>query len=506
MARSRWSRAIGKSDRSKKFQKASEYYWGEQYNDLKAWDDPDTTIRMRERAPSVHVRMNRAAVNTVNAHLFGAGRLPQFKVLTVLDSDGLAVPEELLEDSDRERLAEINRKIQRIRKKTRIDQHLMELGRNGLLHGSVALAGHISESGRMWCEVIQVADSKLTLASDDRARAEELGLEEDDILELDEYWISTEFTLDEEVKYYVNRRTWTPEATTEYLPVETEDAEGGEALEEIDWQVDNEKTVNHDNGVTSAVWVRNIRVAGDKYGAPLVDEPEFKLEDEVNYTLSQSGRALRYNAEPKMVMSDVANIQNEEAFLTGSQHTLHLDSYGTPGVPPASAKFLEMSGAGQTVAFEYIKMLRKLYQSVTSVIEHDPEAAVGALSGIAIERLMMPLVSLVGALRENYAASLARWFEIMLELSGEEGFVEVSVVWPRIIEPTNSDLALIATPLIMLYQADVILLETVVEVLSPLFKIEEIQEYIDKLAAADADGGTSTDAAADADDDDDDGL
>lgn len=494
---STWTREIGRSERSARFRKASAYYFGEQYADLAPWHE-SRDKKLRERQPAVIVRMVKSAVDTVNSYLFGSGRAPQFRVTSLLDEDGYVVPEAELTDEDRQELREVNQELQRIRAATQLDAKLSEVGRCGLLHGSVALAGHQLETGRTWSEVVQVADAFPTFGSDDRALADELRLREDDLLKLEEYWIRTRSNLDGEVTT-VNRRTWEPTRTVEYEPIEL-DGDGEDVdLEALEWTEDDDRTVTHDLGFVPIVWIQNIRIAGEVDGAPLVSDPEFGFEDEISYTLSQTGAAVRYNGDPKVVFRNVANISSkagasDHKIKANEGRSISVESYGVGGMPPAEVAFLEMSGTGQAVAFEYVDVLRQMFQQVTRVIEHDPEKAVGALSGTAIERLMMPLVSLVGSLRESYGTALARWFELMLRVSDESRFdgYQVQAIWPSVIEPSPADLQLIATPVAALYLQGLITLRTAVEVLSPLFDIDDLEAYLEQLRTEAGSEGTTT--------------
>jgi hypothetical protein len=444
---------------------------------------------MREKQPAILVRLCASAINTVNSYLFGAGRMPQFRVDSLDDPDGNRIPDDEIDPSDQEEIDNINRAIAEIRKKTKLDQKLLELGRNGLMHGSVGIAGHQLSTGRMWSEVLELSDVKVKFAREDQEVADANNLEDDDIIELDEYWLSASEDLAGNVTYFVNRRFWDVDKTIDYQPADL----GDEVPEDLDvealsWSVENEAV--HSLGFVPVVWIQNLRVADALDGAPLISEAEQGLEDEYNYTLSQLGIGIRYNQEPQLVFLNVANMpdpnntdQTIPAIRRGSQDSLVIESEGVPNTPPADVRLLEMTGAGQAAAVEYLTMLRQMFSQVTRVIEHDPERAVGALSGVAIERLMQPMVSLVGALRQTYGAGLARWFELMLRVQGIEFAGNVNVHWPEVIQPTAQDLQTIITPLIQLWTNDLIDIETLITILSPFYAVEDVRKYVEKLGA-----------------------
>lgn len=474
---------LGGSQRSQEFNRADLYYWGRQFDGLEPWES-DADVPMRERKPSVILRWTKLCVDRVNAHLFGAGRLPAVLVAALGDEDLTDnAGADALNDAQRTALADANRQLGALLRHCKMTKHAPEVGRLGLLHGTVGIAFHKLESGRIWLEVLTLADALPVFARDDWQRADELGADEADLLQLDEYWREFVVSGDSEEVEMLHRRLWTPEGTVYYEPIDASTLT--DAATDKDWKVDKAKSITHNLGFVPVVWIKNIEVTGDIDGAPLVEDAERALEDEVSYTLSQTGRGVRYNQEPLPVFKDVANIDVAGPdFRRGAGRSLSLQSASGSGQGGGNADvtLLEMTGSGIGSAQAYLEVIKKAYFEVLSVVLHDPERWAGASSGVALERLMMPMIALVDRLRSNYGEGLARLAELMLRADGVEG-ARCMVKWPRVVEPTATDTQAIVFAVRDLYAAKLITLKTAVELLAPFTQVQDPVAYLTELEA-----------------------
>lgn len=497
------TRAIGLSARSARFQRASDYYWGRQYDALPTHYDPEARdLSLRERAPAVQVGLVPQTVDTVVGYLFGAARLPNFYVDSLIDeSTGDEVTVE--DGADEEEIKRINADIAKIRRWSGLDKYLREIGRLGALHGSVGLAGHVlsgeGEAGRsaIWCEVLELADAYPKFGREDRAAALEAGLQEDDLIELDEFWaeVVEPETNDEETTYKIHRRLWTLTGLTEFEPHDAETLEDVN-VRALEWVEDVERSVTHDLNMIPVVWIKNRLIVNSLDGAPILVESDFLAEDEINYTLTQAGRGTRYNCEPQVVFKDCANvIFDDQEVARGSENSLKIESKASPA-PEAKVELLEMNGAGIDRALAYSGQIRSGFGKKTRVVEHDPEKAVGALSGTAIERLMMPLLGLIDELRPAYAVGLARWFELMLKALNDGADYVVKVEWPPVLQPTLEDLALVSGLISTLRGGmggeALITRRQAVALLSSWTNVDDVDAALAQLEEEEASAGTMT--------------
>lgn len=451
------TRVLGYTQREQRANLALLYYWGHQYDHLAPWGAGD--LPLRDKAPSVRLRLNKTVVDTLNSHLFGRARQPSFKIEGDPRVDGAL--QALLADS-------------------RLATHLLSLGRIGMLTGTVVLGLHAYEGAIDWTVSV---GARVTpkFGRQDRTRARELGLAFDDLLELDEVWRTyDEDALGQTVETW-RRRTWTVEETIEYAPIPGPIRRA----EELAWEVDVEASVRHDLGFVPAEWISNLPVTDDIDGAPVVDLPEFELEDEINYTLSQTGRGIRYNQEPTLALINAA-LDKSEVLKRGSHQTLDLkpDRHLGEGVS-ASAQLLEMQGEGSRVAMEYVQKLADFFYQCARVVIHDPDRAGGVLSGVALQRVKEPMLALIDEIRPQYGHGIARALAKALAAQGvaRYGAAQVSVSWPQIVEPTLDDVLTLVTLLREARDAGWVTRKTVLQRLAPYMGLGDVATYIDELDA-----------------------
>lgn len=470
--------AIGADERSKRNKRISGYYWGTAYDELPSHFSEDEGLKLRDRRPSWQSLLIRKTVDQVTSYLFGVDSRPMFGLKELTDEDG-----EILELSD-DLTAQINAEVSKIRRWSQLDKYLSEIARLGLLNGTVGLAGHIYEDSLIWCEILELNDFAVKYARDDRAAAAAAGLQEDDVLELDEFWLEVEFDEEGERTEYAHRRLWTTTQTLEFARLELDEEPASiKALQALAWVEDPALSVTHDLGFVPVVIIRNAMIANSDYGAPFILEALADLEDECNYTRTSAGRSVRYNCEPQIYTIDAVNAAYNETIAAGADRTLNVQSGEQQ---QASIGILEMSGSAHGAAVEYTQGLIKSFEQITGVMQHDPERFVGALSGTALERLLQPMVMLIGKLREQYGAGLARWFELMLRARGVDGAENITIgaTWPAVIPPTLEDLSLIGPLIVQLYTSGIIPLELALEILAKHLGIEDPSQYVQEQEAA----------------------
>jgi len=459
------AKVLGFTEREARFNRASAYYWGKQYEDLEPWDTPEKPLR--EKRPSIQIGLTRKAVNRINAHLFGEGHAPTWKS----------------EQEDKD----INEALADVVSASGLRRRYLEIGRLGCLHGTVAVGFYVFDDGRIDTEIINAGKAEPKFGRDDRAMAIELGIAFDELLELIEYWRT--FKDDEETGERVetwHRRDWTVNATIEYFPV------AGPISEKVKWKEDAEATVTHGLGFVPAEWITPIDVAHDIDGAPLVEDVEFGLEDEVNYTLSQTGRGIRYNQEPTLLFVGV-DPANDAAIRRGGNNTLLVQNDPGDASGKADAKLLEMNGTGSASAMDYTRMVRNLFNEIVQVVDHDPAQFIGAASGVALERLLYPMVLLVQNLRPGYEEGLGRLLLKMLRATGasKADDTRISAVWPPVVEPTAVDLREHSAAIVQLYELGLIDRQKAIEYLAPFLDIEDVGEFLDRVDSGVMAAGTA---------------
>lgn len=413
--------ALEMTKRERADMKASRRYWGRDYDGLKAWTDK--TAKLREKKPPFIARLTKLASDTVSNYLFGEGKSPQFSlanppVFQAGDEDASDPASDLHQDSGLEELQ-------------------LEIARMANLHGRAAVGFHMNQGtgGPLYdVEILQTSLSRVTLGRDDRAQAVEKGVDFDDVLQLQEVWRSVAVVDGKDTKM-LNMRLWTTESTTTYEPI---DEENVDSLDDLLMKARVNAVAEHALGFCPVEWIPNSGfVANDDEGVPLVGEAEFHLEDEYNYTISQADRAVMYNQEPIVAFKNVSNVAADDTTQRGAGKTLLLTGDGTGKEP--SAEILELEGEGQRVAMELAKEIRNQFFQVCQIVVHDPDTFSGAMSGVALERLLMPTTALVNNYRKAHGKRLSRLISKMLKAGGMKENTDVKVTWGQLIQPSLSE-------------------------------------------------------------------
>jgi hypothetical protein len=461
----------GMSEREQRHNTALARYWGLQYSDLAKWDD--NTKPMDSRAPRIVWRVEALLVDTINDYLFGDMRAPTF-----------GVEGGTLNEADHERLTA---RAAEIYTASGLLEGLSEVGRLGLVTSSVAVAFYYAHDGgdavgRFYAEVLQTGGCMPKFGRDDRAAARAAKIDYDDLLELDERWSVAVPVPGEESKSELMhyRRLWTTTQTIEYMPKKDADVATGK------WTENKKATPPpHNLGFVPVEWIPNGGfVTGDADGFHLIDPADYALADSINYTMSQVDRAIKYNQDPWLAFTN-AEVEADKLKKGGGRT---LDVRGKPGATlPADAKLLEMSGAGQTVAMGFVQQARTLLTQTARVVLHNPDQWSGALSGVALERLLAPMLTMVSRLRMVYGRRLSRFVLKMLaaELGGMEALSGAQVVakWGPLIEPNDADAAVALGNAITAVDAGLLTFDRAVAHVAPYFGVESAGALLAELLA-----------------------
>jgi hypothetical protein len=206
----------------------------------------------------------------------------------------------------------------------------------------------------------------------------------------------------------------------------------------------------HNFGFVPAEWVCNLPTDEDDSidGACTFSEIiDFIIE--IDYTLSQCGRGLKYNSDPSLLLKEPIASEDGTPLARSTSKLVETTAAG-------DGKLLEMQGNGQKVALEYVKDLRNFALEVVRGSRKDPQRALShASSGKMAEMLEDDLISLAADLRAMYDRGFILPFttKIVLALKlrglGGEIIQGVSIDTLRSIttargqwfEPTSTDLS-----------------------------------------------------------------
>lgn len=217
----------------------------------------------------------------------------------------------------------------------------------------------------------------------------------------------------------------------------------------------------HELGFVQAHWFTNLSGGSHPDGA-CTWEPSIPLKIEIDYTYSQIGRAVRYNASPQIVtigsmVGEFDPAKGSAKSMIRAPHIMIMMKGGlkTEGNERTAGdvKLLEMTGNGIKAGMEYSDKILKLALQQIAALRKDPDSITGGvITGKAMELLDEDLVDLVQELRSAYGddgilplvkkmciAAIRAGHPLMKGVSEEE-IDGLMLVWPRTYNPTPAEI------------------------------------------------------------------
>ena len=281
------------------------------------------------------------------------------------------------------------------------------------------------------------------------------------------------------------QRVWTATEEAWFLPLSVSEARDGKQPVR-----DDDRSVTHGLGFLPVVWIRNLP-GGDEVDGGCTFEAAVGTTIEVDYQLSQAGRALKYASDPKLVIRDPAGggvPQGEEGagskpVVGGAANALVLSS------PESEAKFLEINGTAASAVLEHARFLRSVALESVHGNRADAEKLAAAQSGRAMELMCQPLVWLADHLRTSYGEgallAVARMFcAASTKVSGGllvagQRYRDLSadglaLSWPAWFAPTAEDRQAQATTLRALVAGGVLSEQTATRIVADSYDVEDV--------------------------------
>jgi hypothetical protein len=245
-------------------------------------------------------------------------------------------------------------------------------------------------------------------------------------------------------------RDYTKAAEITYKPVKKDDwnpVDGfvGEAKsknkELVRW---DELSEDHGYDFVPGHWFVNLSGGAPPDGAcTFADAVPNSIE--LDYTLSQTGRGVRYNSAPQLVI--IGEILSSD-FTRGPATQINIrggyKDEGGQQVSPGDAKLLEMTGRGTEAALAYIDKLRNFALEQISASRKDPDKMHAPLSGRAMEYLDQDSDDLIMDLRDQYgdagALPLLKKVAQASGALGDNAVAMLSLQWPRLAQPTPDEM------------------------------------------------------------------
>lgn len=404
----------GATDRFKRLDAFDRVLLGTVYEDLSlAFETEEDArgdyVRMRERRPSVRYNMSLMVTRRSQAELWGDEQLPAWQCVTDRDGNRDKKREQLLEFVTSETSLEL------------VMAEAYEIGQSG----SVAIVVRRRDDGMPDFDIIEgkygtpVFDPKnlqrlvlfaniypvlgqalLEAMSVAERTANEMLADADEkkIRESETYWFRIEFDDREE-------RRFDPLSSSDYHNLGKQRKDG--TL--IQW-IERSKST-HRFGCVPVVWIRNLVGRRRDIDGPCTFSCLLDNNVELDYTLSQAGRGLKYNGDPMLFIRrgelDFSNRRpagdlSEMAIKDGSGRLARTGATTLSEGPGGDAKLLEIAGSGIKEQREFAKQLREWSLELIGANKADAENERGATSGRALEKLDRAMRLLIKFQRKAY--------------------------------------------------------------------------------------------------------
>ena len=257
----------------------------------------------------------------------------------------------------------------------------------------------------------------------------------------------------DQVYWYI--RDWTPEADITYEPVKKDDwnpidgftTKPNQTL--TPWEGRDNK---HDLGFVMAHWFTNLP-GGIKPDGQCTFEDAIPNSIEIDYTLSQVGRGVRYNCAPTpVIIGRMLNDFERGAVQTHIALEAGYKQQDGETIGAGDAKLLEMTGRGTESALALIKELRNFALEQIAASRKDPDKMKGPLSGRAMEYLDEDSNDLVNDLRSAYgdhgALPLLKKVILAAKLAKPAEISGFTLQWPRSFQPTPEEVLSLVSALV----------------------------------------------------------
>lgn len=317
-----------------------------------------------------------------------------------------------------------------------------------------------------WCQPIFAAEARSDKAKRYAVELDKLGVPRDDpglrdflavpegarsgdliALRYQPTWID-----EEKNEVWRARVDFLPNVTVEFQPMRVET----DSKDEIPPWIPVDEPDPHDWGLVPLTWVRSRgAIPGESEGPSLISPELITIAKAMDLTESLRHDSVRAIAWPQLTLIDVVD---KMAADWGDDLTFALPTtqdagsgtiaeYRSDGDHP-SVQTIEPDGAGLQRAAEEVADLRGHADHVSGIQEHDQKEAAGALSGVALEKMLEPTIATVNRYRRPLG-KLMRQLAVKLGrvIGDEEGTEKIVCQWPRVVSSTPDDLAKAATAL-----------------------------------------------------------
>jgi hypothetical protein len=279
------------------------------------------------------------------------------------------------------------------------------------------------------------------------------------------------------------RREWDASAESWFQPMPVSKDSDPETMTR-----DDKRSVSHKLGFVPLVWMKNLP-GGDDIDGKCTFAKAIDTNIEIDYLLSQGGRALKYQSDPTLMIKEPATGQGG-ALVKGAGNAITVGADG-------DAKLLEMSGDGTNALLEYVRLARQVALESIHGNKADADKIAAAQSGRAMELMNQALIWLADKLRISYGEKgLLQLYRMIAKASQKAQLVDsegqriepiatdkpFALKWPAWYSPTWSDKLNEANALTALTQGNMLSKETATASLIEQYDVEDLPEELARIA------------------------
>lgn len=207
----------------------------------------------------------------------------------------------------------------------------------------------------------------------------------------------------------------------------------------------------HNFGIVPLVWTfAPDLIPGDLEGQSLLTDEVISIAIAADYAASLRDDATRSICWPQLTLIDV--VDKVQHSVVGDLMIPHQQSgsgtvmeFRSNGNHP-EVKITEPNGTGLAQADKEIEDLRHHAERITGLIEQDPNKVTGALSGVALEKILEPKIAAVNRYRRSLGRRITRLALKVGHVIGQDASA-ATLQWPRVVSMTPADLQAAATAL-----------------------------------------------------------
>lgn len=304
---------------------------------------------------------------------------------------------------------------------------------------------------------------------------------------------------DDAAKDFWFRREWDASAESWFDPMPVSKDNDPEKM-----KPDEKRSVSHKLGFVPIVWMKNLP-GGDDIDGKCTFAKAIDTNIEIDYLLSQGGRALKYASDPTLLIKEPATGQGG-TLVKGAGNAITVGADG-------DAKLLEMSGDGTNALLEFVRLARQVALESIHGNKADADKIAAAQSGRAMELMNQALIWLADKLRISYGEKgLLQLYRMIAKASQKAQLVDsegqkiepiatdkpFALKWPNWYAPTFTDKLNEANTLTALTQGRLLSNETATGSIAEQYDVEDLPAELARIAkeAADADAAEIAKATA----------